>query len=172
MTSQAQPIIVVDARPQRKKYKLLFGGVIILVALIYLIVTATVNNAQYYLTVDELLAQADTLGDRPVRVSGAVVGETVQYDLQTLELTFEIANMPGNPSEIDKAGGLAEALRAAVSDPNAQRLKVLYVGPKSDLLQNEAAAILTGRLGDDGVFYADEVMFKCPTRYEEAPPSA
>ena len=39
-----------------------------------------------------------------------------------------------------------------------------------DLLQNEAQAILTGQLGADGVFYADELLLKCPTRYEEAVP--
>ena len=37
-----------------------------------------------------------------------------------------------------------------------------------DLLQHEAQAIMTGRLGDDGVFYADELLLKCPSRYEES----
>jgi cytochrome c-type biogenesis protein CcmE len=26
-------------------------------------------------------------------------------------------------------------------------------------------------MGDDGVFYADELLLKCPTKYEEAVPS-
>jgi cytochrome c-type biogenesis protein CcmE len=39
-----------------------------------------------------------------------------------------------------------------------------------DLLQDEAQAIMTGLLGDDGVFYADELLLKCPTKYEEAVP--
>jgi cytochrome c-type biogenesis protein CcmE len=29
---------------------------------------------------------------------------------------------------------------------------------------------MTGELGDDGVFYADELLLKCPTKYEEAVP--
>jgi cytochrome c-type biogenesis protein CcmE len=66
---------------------------------------------------------------------------------------------------------LAAVLHQAVNDPAARRLQVVYVGPKPDLLRDEAQAIVTGRLGDDGVFYADELLLKCPTRYEEALPS-
>ncbi len=39
-----------------------------------------------------------------------------------------------------------------------------------DLLQNEAQAIMTGKIGEDGVFYASELLLKCPTKYEEAVP--
>jgi len=168
VTTQVRTIQI-EARPRKKKYKFVIGGLLIVAALIYLIATTTMNSAQYYMTVNELLESEKALSGRPVRVSGAVVGETVQYDPNTLELRFTIAHMPDSPSEL-AAGGLAEALREAVSDPNAQRLEVVYVGPKPDLLKNEAAAILTGTLGDDGVFYATEVLFKCPTRYDEAPP--
>jgi cytochrome c-type biogenesis protein CcmE len=38
-------------------------------------------------------------------------------------------------------------------------------------MRNEAQAIMTGHLGDDGVFYADELLLKCPTKYEEAVPN-
>jgi cytochrome c-type biogenesis protein CcmE len=55
-------------------------------------------------------------------------------------------------------------------DPTRARMKVVYVGPKPDLLRDEAQAIMTGRIGEDGVFYADELLLKCPTKYEEAVP--
>jgi cytochrome c-type biogenesis protein CcmE len=55
-------------------------------------------------------------------------------------------------------------------DENATRLQVEYVGPMPDLLRHEAQAIVTGRVGDDGVFYAEELLLKCPTRYEEDVP--
>jgi cytochrome c-type biogenesis protein CcmE len=55
-------------------------------------------------------------------------------------------------------------------DPSRARIKVVYVGPKPDLLRNEAQAIMTGRMAEDGVFYAEELLLKCPTRYEEAVP--
>jgi cytochrome c-type biogenesis protein CcmE len=71
---------------------------------------------------------------------------------------------------IEKAGGLSEVLYRAVNDPAASRLQVEYIGPKPDLLRHEAQAIITGRIGDEGVFYADELLLKCPTRYEDELP--
>jgi cytochrome c-type biogenesis protein CcmE len=38
------------------------------------------------------------------------------------------------------------------------------------LLRDEAQAIMTGKLGEDGIFYADELLLKCPTKYQEAVP--
>ena len=89
---------------------------------------------------------------------------------RTLTLRFTVANVPADLDEIEQAGGLAEVLHQAVSDPNARRLQVVYVGVKPDLLRHEAQAILTGRIGDDGVFEATELLLKCPTRYEEEVP--
>jgi cytochrome c-type biogenesis protein CcmE len=37
-------------------------------------------------------------------------------------------------------------------------------------MRDEAQAIMTGRLGSDGIFYAEELLLKCPTKYEEAVP--
>jgi cytochrome c-type biogenesis protein CcmE len=30
---------------------------------------------------------------------------------------------------------------------------------------------MTGHLGADGAFYADELLLKCPTKYQQAVPS-
>ncbi len=155
---------------ENRKY--LIGGVLILVAVVYLVITSTQANAQYFLTVDELLARQAEMTGRKVRISGAVVGETIQYDADNLELRFVIAHVPGDLDEVEAAGGLAQALADAVNDPTRSRLEVVYYGPKPDLLRNEAQAILTGTLGEDGVFYADELLLKCPTRYEAAEPQA
>jgi cytochrome c-type biogenesis protein CcmE len=108
--------------------------------------------------------------DRDLRISGAVIGDSIDYDLDTLTLNFVIAHIAGDNDELDAEGGLAVALHNAVTDPNRSILKVVYIGPKPDLLQNEAQAIMTGRLGEDGVFYADELLLKCPTKYEDAVP--
>ena len=104
------------------------------------------------------------------RLSGAVVGNTIDYDPNTLTLTFEIAHIPGDNDEINTQGGLSAVLNKAVSDPASKRLNVVYVGPKPDLLQNEAQAIMTGRLGENSTFIADELLLKCPTKYEDAVP--
>jgi cytochrome c-type biogenesis protein CcmE len=38
------------------------------------------------------------------------------------------------------------------------------------MLRDEAQAILTGRLNDAGEFIAEELLLKCPSKYEEALP--
>ena len=157
--------------PQRgSRAKFIVGGLLILAAVIYLIVSSTQASAQYFVTVDELLADKASNLNRELRVSGAVLGDTVQYDAQSLKLTFSVAHVPGDNKDIEAQGGLAAVLHAAVVDPSRTRMQVEYVGPKPDLLRDEAQAIMTGRLGTDGVFYADELLLKCPTKYEEAVP--
>jgi cytochrome c-type biogenesis protein CcmE len=150
--------------------KFLIGGLLILAAVGYLIISSTQAAAQYFLTVEELAAKASSIGSRNVKVSGAVVGETIAYDPQSLTLSFTIANVPGDIKEIEASGGLAAALEAAVQNPSAARMPVVYIGPKPDLMRDQAQAILTGHLGGDGIFYADEVLLKCPTRYESELP--
>ncbi|MGA7195345.1 MAG: cytochrome c maturation protein CcmE [Anaerolineales bacterium] len=153
----------------RKKF--VIGGVLILAAVVYLIFSATKANAEYFMTVDELQAKGPSMVSQDVRVSGAVVGDTIQYDASTLTLTFDVAQVPGDQKEVDAEGGLAAVLHAAVIDPNRARLKITYNGPEPDLLKNEAQAIMTGHLGSDGVFHADDLLLKCPTKYQQAVPN-
>jgi cytochrome c-type biogenesis protein CcmE len=150
--------------------KFVIGGILVLGAVVFLIWTATASTSEYFLTIDELHAKGASIVDRNLRVSGAVIGDTIQYDAQNLTLTFEVAHVPGDNSIIETEGGLAKALHQAVIDPSRERMTILYVGPKPDLLRNEAQAIVTGHLGADGIFYADELLLKCPTKYEEAVP--
>ncbi len=151
--------------------KFVFGGILILGAVVFLIVSSTKATQEYFMTVDELNAKGSSVIDKNLRVSGAVVGDTIQYDAKTLTLTFEVAHVPGDNKTLETEGGLAVALHQAVIDPSRSRMKVVYVGPKPDLLRNEAQAIMTGHLGSDGVFYAEELLLKCPTKYEEAVPA-
>lgn len=150
--------------------KFVIGGLLILGAVVFLIWSSTAATSEYFLTVDELRAKGPEIVDRNLRVSGAVIGDTIQYDAQTLTLTFEVAHVPGDQAVLEDEGGLAQALHQAVVDPTRSRIKIVYVGPMPDLLRHEAQAIVTGKLGEDGVFHADELLLKCPTKYEEAVP--
>ncbi len=151
--------------------KFIVGGLLILAAVIYLIVSATQANAEFFMTVNELKSKGNSLVDRSLRISGAVIGDSIHYDPQTMNLTFEIAHVPGDNAAIEMGGGLAAVLHKAVTDPMRARLTIVYNGPKPDLLRDEAQAIVTGHLGEDGIFYADELLLKCPTKYQEAIPS-
>jgi len=150
--------------------KFVIGGLLILGAVVFLIWNAASSTSEFFMTVDELNSKSSDVVDKNLRVSGAVIGDTIQYDPQSLTLTFEVAHVPADGPEIETEGGLAEALHQAVIDPSRARMTVVYVGVKPDLLRHEAQAIVTGHLGADGIFYADELLLKCPTRYEEAVP--
>ena len=152
------------------RFKFILGGLLILAAVVYLIVSSTQASAQYFLTIDELNAKKASMVDKNIRISGAVVGDTISYDANTLTLDFTVAHVAGDNNEIEKEGGLAVVLHQAVIDPKRSRLKIVYVGVKPDLMRNEAQAIMTGHLGSDGIFYADELLLKCPTKYEQAVP--
>jgi cytochrome c-type biogenesis protein CcmE len=152
------------------KPKFVFAGSLIVVAVAYLIVSSTGSTAHYFLTIEELQAMGDEAKSRNITVSGAIIGDTIAYDPSEPQVLFTIVQIPGDPEEVERAGGLAKVLHDAVSNPSALRLKIVYDDVKPDLLQHEAQAIIRGQLGDDGRFYADEVLLKCPTRYEEEVP--
>ncbi len=158
--------------PVRKggQLKFLVGGALIIAAIILLIVTNTKAGAQYFLTVDELEGRKTEMVNRDIRISGAVLGESIDYDADNLILRFTVVQVPGDNKEIEALGGLAVVLHNAVMDTSLNRLAVIYEGVMPDLLRNEAQAIMTGYMDDDGLFHAEELLLKCPTKYEEAIP--
>lgn len=151
--------------------ELIAAGLLIVAAVVFLIISSTGSTARYFLTVEELQAQRDELAGRAVTISGAVVGDTIAYDSSRPQVTFSIVHVPGDPREVDRAGGLAQVLHDAVTDPQAPRLDVVYDDVKPDLLQHQSQAIIRGELHEDGIFRASELLLKCPSRYEEALPA-
>lgn len=146
------------------RLKFLVGGLLILAAVTYLIISGTVTGARYFITVDEILANPTYVG-QSVRISGAVLGDSIQYDSEKLLIEFTIVNLP------QQFDNLAVALHEAVNSPNVTRLHIRVENQvKPDLLQHEAQAILTGKLDENGVFHASELLLKCPSRFEEDGP--
>jgi cytochrome c-type biogenesis protein CcmE len=151
--------------------KFLIGGLLIIAAIVYLIVSSTQASAQYFLTIGELQSRKAEMKGQDLRISGAVIGDSISYDSKSLTLKFTVANIPSDNYLIEKNGGLAAVLKAAVVDPKANRMNVVYKGVKPDLLKDQAQAIMTGKLNPDDSFTANELLLKCPTKYEEALPS-
>ena len=151
--------------------KFAVAGLLIVTAVVYLIVSSTRAAAHYFATVSELQAKGAAATGRKITVSGAVIGDSIKYDSSLPRVTFTIAQVPGDPKDVARAGGLAAVLQAAAGDPNAARLDVVYDSIKPDLLQDRAQAIIRGSVGSDGRFHADEVLLKCPSRYEAGVPT-
>lgn len=135
--SSSAPINGVRAGPSRK---ILVGGIVVLAILGWLLYTGIQDSATHYLNVSELKTGA--AGDRIVRVSGIVVGETIQWDPQKLVLSFEVTDQSGV-------------------------LPVIYNGVRPDMLRDGAEAVVEGRYRSDGIFKANEVLLKCPSKYTD-----
>lgn len=126
----------------RSRLKFVLGGGVIGLAVIYLIFTVTQSTAAYYFTVDELFARGAAVHGYPMRVSGKVMGDSIDFNARDLLLRFELAGESG------------------------QRLPVVFHGPKPDQLRQDAEAILEGKY-DGNQFTAQTLLLKCPSRYEE-----
>ncbi len=158
------------AMVRAKRFKFVLVSVALVAIVGFLLITGTLSNQQYFITVNTLLSRPSLVG-QTVRVTGAVIGSTIHNDQNTHTFSFTLANLNDDPAYLDKAGGLAKALHLAVIDTTAQHLNVAVSNqPMPDLLQNEAQAILTGQFSADGVFHADEVLLKCPSRYQSDAP--
>jgi cytochrome c-type biogenesis protein CcmE len=106
----------------------------------YLIYSASGGSSEYYLTVSELRAHAQT-GD--VRVAGVVQDDVRRTD-GGLRVTF---------TETD----------ATASMP------VEYTGTLPDIFKPGITVVAEGRLGGDGVFHARTLLAKCPSRFSTQP---
>jgi cytochrome c-type biogenesis protein CcmE len=126
-----------------KKLKFVIGGLVIVVAVAYLIFTALRSSASYFLTVSELQARGPEFYGRNVRVSGQVVADSIDWNARDLLLRFEIA------------------------DEDGRRLRVVFNGPKPDQMRGEVQAIVEGKYLESGEFQASDLLMKCPSRYEE-----
>lgn len=159
-------------RPTSKnqRIKLVIGGGLLVVAVVVMVISATQATADFFMTVEELQSNRDEMLGENLRVSGAVIGESIIYDAETGMLHFTIAHIPAEEDEIDVNGGLEAVLHQAVIDPDTPRLNVVYAGAPPDMLKGEAQAILTGSLQVDGSFLVEELLLKCPSKYEEALP--
>ena len=139
-------------KPKNNRWKFMVGGLLLVAAIGYLVVNAMSGSTQLYKTVGEFYANQDRLIGRDLRVSGFVLGDTVEYtqiDSANSRLEFDIVDDPAAPD---------------------QRLRVVVLNePKPDLLQDNAQALVEGSADSNGVFTANPggLFLKCPTRYEE-----
>ncbi len=154
-----------SGKSSAERLKFLIGGGLILAAVLYLVITGTLTGAQYFITVDDLLSKPAYVG-QTVRITGAVIGDTINYDDKNLLITFTVANVANAPAD------LGVALHEAVTDTSVTRLQIKVENTvKPELLQNEAQAVMTGMLGTDGIFHVTELLLKCPSRFMESGPS-
>jgi len=141
-------------KPRNNRIKFIIGGLLAAAAVTFLLVNAFSGNTQLYVTVDEYYADQSKMTGRDLRVSGWVLGESIQFtqiDATTSRLEFDIVD--------------------DINDPG-QRLRIVAMNePMPDLLQHEAQALVEGTgSGSEFVSNPGGLFLKCPTRYEESDP--
>jgi cytochrome c-type biogenesis protein CcmE len=137
----------VSTSKSNSKVKFIVGGVVIVGLIAYLIISSISSAGAYYREVGEVLAQRDALAGKNLRVSGNIVTESVKYDSAKLDLNFLISD-PADPNKL---------------------LAVYFHGVQPDQITREgASAIVEGSLGPNGVVNANNLLLKCPSRYEES----
>jgi cytochrome c-type biogenesis protein CcmE len=122
--------------------KFVIGGVVVAVVIGVLIATSFSGSTSDYLTVAEVKALGPDQ-TRDSRVSGAIVPDSVEWNTRELHLTF------------------------AVEDETGQ-LDISYHGPQPDMLVDAVEAVVVGKYDPTAqVFEAEELLMKCPSKYEE-----
>jgi cytochrome c-type biogenesis protein CcmE len=140
-----------EEKSSNNRIKFIIGGLLAAAAVVFLLVNAFSGNTQLYVTVDEYYADQTKMTGRDLRVSGWVLGDSIQFtqiDATTSRLEFDIVDDINNPG---------------------QRLRIVAMNePMPDLLQHEAQALVEGT-GNGSEFMSNPggLFLKCPTRYEE-----
>lgn len=111
---------------------------------------------QYFQTLDEFLASTARTDDavgKSLRVHGYVAPGSIDRNLEAKQVSFKVQNDPPHKS-----------------GPAVSTLAVLFQGLETpDLFQDGADVVVEGTLainGTDRVFLADNVLAKCPSKFE------
>lgn len=152
----------------RSRLRLAILGVVIALAVGYMIYAAFPGNALYFLTVSEFMGGEEYQDGRVLRVSGKLVPGSFQREAGGTLARFRLVDQPAGAPE----GALIDA--AAVVATGSPILQASYVGVMPDLFFNpHSEIILEGSYGADDVFLTDNILVKCPSKYqslEETPP--
>jgi cytochrome c-type biogenesis protein CcmE len=132
----------------KPRTKFMIGGALVLGVAAYLMVSSIRETGVDYLTPTELAAK--------VAADPAFVNEGVKVGARVVRGSIE-----------RKPGGMEYAFR--VTD-GSHTVPVIYHGIAPDTFTDSVDVVVGGRMGADGTFHATELLAKCASRYENAPP--
>lgn len=130
----------------KSRQKVAIGVVVIAAAVAYLMITGF-STASQQVSIKDMLAQGPVLEGQYLLTEGTLLQDTVQWDSQKIELRFSLADF-ADPDEL---------------------LPVLYQGIKPDNFSEGTQAVVEGYYDPQaGVFKAEKLQTKCPSKYEAA----
>lgn len=129
--------------------RLLLLALAVLAILAYFASTAFRGSAVYYYTVEEALERQAAFTGQTLRINGRLVPESFRRDPDTAVARFVL---------VDEAG-------------QTEGVTVVFQGPVPDLFFNpQSQIVVQGTFRADGLFQAEQVMVKCPSKYSAAEP--
>ncbi len=124
----------------KRNKRFIFGGIIILAALSYLIIGSMREAIVYFKTPSELKADKGASKGKSLRIGGMVLAGSLEKDLKSLTYRFRITD-------------------------GVESVPVYFRGVPPDLFSEGKGAVIEGRLGEDGVFQATTIMAKHAEEY-------
>ena len=125
------------------KLKFVIAGVVMVVAVGYLIFNSVSTSAEYYLTVGELKSKAPAVYNQNVRVAGIVDGPSIVKDARSGTLKFTAEDSSGTLPVVYNGGAVPD-----IFGPGIQ-------------------VVVQGKYNADGTFHAENLLAQCPSRYED-----
>jgi len=124
---------------------------VLVVALAGLMWSTLREGTEYFMHVDEVMANPQAWEGKPLQIHGYVVPGSRLKNPDTLEWKFKVQN---NPARSSQPGQVVDAY---------------YKGIVPDTFNDEAEVVLKGRLAGS-VFQTEPngVIAKCPSKYEAA----
>ncbi|TDA68569.1 MAG: cytochrome c maturation protein CcmE [Clostridia bacterium] len=130
----------------KSRQKVTIGVLVVAAAVAYLMITGF-STASQQVSIKDMLARGQELGGQYLLTEGTLLQDTVQWDSQKIELRFSLADF----EEPDKL------------------LPVVYEGIKPDNFSQGTQAVVEGYYDPQaGVFKAEKLTTKCPSKYEAA----
>ncbi len=120
------------------KNKYIFGGIIVAVFLLIMIILLTQSNIQYENDFTKVMAR-----DKKVKATGSWVREK-SYELDKKNNTFSFY----------------------ITDQSGTQMKVVYEGTIPNNFESAVSVVVTGKY-QNGYFHAKEILTKCPSKYEQ-----
>lgn len=145
---EAERLEPVADQDEGGNWHVVIGVLVAAVALGWLVFDG-LGSETYFFTVDEAVAA--------IEKNQSMVGEKMRVKGKVLEGTIV-----GEDGEIGRSFTISE---------KGRKLRVDYDRAVPDTFKEGAEVVATGTFTSEGKLQADEVLVKCPSRYEGKPPS-
>jgi cytochrome c-type biogenesis protein CcmE len=124
-------------------HRLCAGGIVIVLATTYLAYLGASSSWQFYLSVDELVADAPSFRDSRIRISGKVAPDSLHISPDRSQASF--------------------VLQGEISE-----LSVKCPGPIPDNLAEGIEVVVEGRMQSNSSVQGNKVLTRCASKYSSS----